>query len=75
MPKFRLKISESERLFPAYGTLKNGDVVEAESQPPDGDMWSWTETTAQRANPVAEEPVVPDNAQPPVITDVPPIQA
>jgi len=68
MPNYKIKLSEPERLFPAFGHLKDGDVVTADEQPGDGATWSWTETTAKKASPVAEEAAVPDNAQPVVIT-------
>lgn len=68
MPNYKIKLSEPERLFTAFGHLKDGDVVTADEQPGDGVTWTWSETTAKKAEPVAETPAVPDSAQPPVIT-------
>lgn len=71
MPMFKVKMSEPGRRFPHFGDLKDGDVITAETQPSDGVTWSWSETVAKSAEPVAAEPVVPESALPPVTPESP----
>lgn len=65
MPKFKVTMAEPGRFFPAYGHLKDGDVIDVAEQPADGVVWSWAPAD-DGAEPVASEPVVPDSALPPV---------
>lgn len=69
MPKFQVTMAEPERLFPAYGHLKNGDVIDAATQPADGVTWSWA-AADKDTKPVAADPVTPDSALPPVFADM-----
>jgi phage tail protein X len=62
MPMFKIKLAEPVRMFPAYGDLHDGDVIDAAEQPADGVTWTWVETVAKTAEPVAADPVMPETA-------------
>lgn len=67
MPKFKLSLSEPDRMFRPFGDLEDGAVVDADVQPPDGVTWSW----APEGNPpvaVTAPLVVPAS----LTADVPP---
>lgn len=64
MSSYRLKLDEpTPRLFPKYGELANGAVVEVDGDEPPGDGITWKWVKAGNANPDVAEPVVPDTAE------------